>query len=145
MYLQYNPDFNIYLCMEKKRKKCIILFSLFICSVANFFQNRHCINSHRRTNIIKVHISYPNHSAIFLIIILHITHYVFTSNSKLICWSQKDWAEMPCPFFLGFSGTFWKNPPSSFLRDWLLHVNSGLLEKVCMCVHVCIFSLLLYR
>lgn len=44
MYIQYNLNFSTYLCMEKKKqKKYIILFYLFICRVAKFFQIRHYI------------------------------------------------------------------------------------------------------
>lgn len=45
---------------EKKKRKYTILFYLFIYRVAKFFQIRHYIKGHKKTDIIKVYITYFN-------------------------------------------------------------------------------------
>jgi len=119
MSIQYNPNFYTYVCMKKLEKKytkmlevllvCIngAFYSLYLLIVTNFFQKAGIMLIVTR-RLMQFYLLLQPCCHLFPILILHIIHFIFTPNSKVICWSEQDWAEVLfpylSPFLLGFLG-----------------------------------------
>ena len=115
---------------------CILFFLEFLI----FFQKENIILIVTRLTSKFIHVSFPTMLPSFLIII-HITHYVFTLNSKVIFWSKQDWGEVLFPIRHlppWVSCCIMKNSASPFLRDWFLPQLRFLRKGECVCVCVCV-------
>ena len=147
------------MCVIKTRKKLhqnvgssylsvvlLMYFILFIYLLQRFleflifFQKENIILIVTRLTSKFIHVSFPTMLPSFLIII-HITHYVFTLNSKIIFWSKQDWGEVLFPIRHlppWVSCCIMKNSASPFLRDWFLPQLRFLRKGECVCVCVCV-------
>lgn len=117
-------------------KKHTILFSLLICRVAKFFLSRHYINSHKTLSL-KFTSPIPIMLPSFSLSYFRLSTKSSMQIPKSFVGPRKAEQKCHCPIKASSSLGFWhivKNLASSFLRDWILHPNSDLLEKVCVCV-----------